>query len=92
MAQNPISSLTLVVKKVEITPRNKDEMEVECEIQNYEISQVIDELDSKLLIDSLTARGALTMELFLKEFTLEDVFGEFTGSELKERLAKFLIN
>lgn len=91
MTQNLISNITLIVKKVEITPRDKNEIEVECEIQNYELSDTLDEIDSKLLINSLQAKGALTMELFLKEFTLEDVFEEFTGSELKERLAKFLI-
>jgi len=91
MTQNLISNITLIVKKVEITPRDKNEIEVECEIQNYELSDTLDEIDSKLLINSLQAKGALTMELFLQEFTLEDVFEEFTGSELKERLAKFLI-
>ncbi len=92
MAQNPISSITLIVKKVEITPINKDEIEVQCEIQNCELSETLDKLDSKLLIQSLKDNDNLTMDLFLEEFTLEDVFEEFTASELKERLAKFLIN
>ena len=50
------------------------------------------EIPEKAIIDHLTNHNLLTIELFLKQHSLEDIFDIFSHAELKNRLAQHMID
>lgn len=80
------------VKNVEITPINSNDLELSVTIDDKKFDDILMEIPEKAIIDHLTNHDLLTVELFLKQHSLEDIFDIFNHAELKNRLAQHMID
>jgi len=80
------------VRNVEIGPSNKDEVGLKFSILDLNVDQLLEEIPIKDMVEHLDNNNQLNAEFFLKRFSLEEIFDEFEASELKEKLAQYLIN
>jgi hypothetical protein len=80
------------VKNVEITPINPNEIELDVKIDDKRFDDILMEIPEKEIIEHLANHDLLTVELFLKYHSLEEVFDKFNHAELKTRLAQHMID
>lgn len=82
----------LSVKNVEISGSSRDEVDLKFEIYNTRIDEILEEIPTKDILEHLENSNELNIAYFLERFSLEEIFDEFEGSELREKLAKYLID
>lgn len=82
----------LSVKSVEISGSSRDEVDLKFEIYNTRIDDILEEIPSKDILQHLENNNTVNLAYFLERFSLEEIFDEFAGSELREKLAQYLID
>ena len=84
--------LCIKVKNVSISSTTYNELELDVIIDDKKFDDILMEIPEEAIIDHLANHDLLTVELFLKQHSLEDIFDIFNHAELKNRLAQHMID
>lgn len=79
------------VRNLTVSPYNMNEIEINFDIVESVIDEVLYKIPYAFLIKELDENGILSLEFFLERYSLENIFDAFDKTELKTRLAKYLI-
>lgn len=77
---------------VEVGASNRDEVDLKFSMLDCNVDQLLEEIPIKDMIEHLNNNNKLNIAYFLEQFSLEEIFDEFSGSELREKLAQYLID
>ena len=80
------------VKNVHIVAASYNQLELDVNIDDQKFDDILMEIPEKEIIEHLANHDILTVELFLKYHSLEEVFERFSLVELKNRLAQYMID
>ena len=84
--------LCIKVKTVSISSTTYNELELDVIIDNKKFDDILMEIPEKEIVDHLVDHDLLTVELFLKYHSLEEIFEKFSIVELKTRLSQYMID
>lgn len=87
-------SFTVTASDVQISPHSHQEVELTFEIYKSTVDDIFNNLPDKELIQQLEKSVQFTPQFCLNQFdfSIEDFFDLFDKSELKHRVAQYLIN
>ena len=84
--------LCIKVKNVSISSTTYNELELDIIIDNKKFDDILMEIPETEIVDHLVNHDLLTVELFLKYHSLEEIFEKFSIVELKTRLSQHMID
>ena len=84
--------LCIKVKNVSISSTTYNELELDVIIDDKKFDDILMEIPEKEIVDHLVDHDLLTVELFLKYHSLEEIFEKFSIVELKTRLSQYMID
>ena len=84
--------LCIKVKNVSISSTTYNELELDIIIDNKKFDDILMEIPETEIVDHLVNHDLLTVELFLKYHSLEEIFEKFSIVELKTRLSQYMID
>lgn len=77
---------------INIEPRNGSEIEIDVTVNDSDFDEILTDIPLNIIYSHLEGADVLKPELFLKYCTLEDIFEQFSITELKTRLAQYMID